>query len=501
MPTEQGPYTGCALGDVTPLFTPWRDVNHQLMPVFSQGAAALSLELAAAAYDMQTAPWRSAGWRDISYLIDDTLLTGPAVNGETSIGEFSSALAERYQRQAASLVRKQNPISLVRGALRQREASDTCKCLVMCLKTGPIHTVAIGFMGTGKRVYDWFSNFRTDREEGMHRGFLQLTEEFEANCPLIEFPETARDMGLEKLSLSDIFQACRRPGSRFRIWMAGHSQGGAVMQLAAFREIRRGLLKQNLIGYGFASPSVAYENPGCDLAGVPLFHFINSDDVTPRVGAYLHIGRCMIFKPDAPMRRRCYAKAWDDPAFRAALTLLQNVHGSKTGLTFSLALFRAIESLSDQEAAAAMGKMLGSFLPERMLSALGSRSDQLLRFMMRRAEIAYARATAGEEMPPGLLEQDQKKIAALLRAYGAQKFIRALFQALALPHRLRTKEGEEKGDAPYQLLVNSRFSLLRSYPNSGNVPRITGQPLRAQKAPPGGRFRRGSLRRNQRTIR
>lgn len=503
MALPKGPYTGCDLSDVTSLCMPWREMNHLLRPEFSHAAAALSLELASTAYDMRTAPWRENGWFDVSYLVDNALFTGPAVNGQTADGAFSPALAERYQRAAEALLKKKNPISLVRGTLRQRESSDTCKCVVMMHRAGPgRYVAAIGFMGTGRRIYDWFSNFRTDREEGAHKGFLQLTREFEASCPLIQFPETARELGREALTLQDVLLACRRPGSPFRVWMAGHSQGGAVMQLAALREIRRGMLRQTLVGYGFASPSALYESPGGDLGGVPLFHIINGDDPTPRVGAYLHVGRCMLFRPDGDARKKFYGDAWQDPAFRDALALLRFIQGSREGLISTVALLRALEALSDREAAEVMGKMLGGLLPDRMLAVLGSRTDQFLRFAARRAEDAYEKATAGEALPAGRLRQLQARITALIQRHGAPAFGRGLLLALAAPHRLRGVDKNTGGKAPYQAIVSDYFPRLGGYPTSGSVPRVcAGRPLRGPKAPPVCRYRRFARLRNQRAVR
>lgn len=502
MQQAAGPWTGCDLGDITPLCAPWRETNHLLRPAFSREAAALSLELASSAYDMQTDRWRENGWFDFSYMIDNNLLTGSAVNGENADGGFSPLRAGMYQRAAQSLVKRQNPISLVRGALRQREGSDTCKCIVMAHRTGlGGFVIAIGFMGTGKRLYDWFSNFRTARDEGAHQGFLQLTKEFESNCARISFPQTARELGLNELTLSGIFNECRRPGSRFRIWMTGHSQGGAVMQLAAFRQIKNGLLRQQLIGYGFASPCVLYENPGYDLNGFPLFHLINGDDVAPRIGAFLHIGRCMVYRPDPSMRRLCYGTHMDSPAFRDCMALAAAVHGTREGLAFTVAFLQAVDALSDQDAAAIIGKMLGSLVPERMLMMLGSRTDQLLQYLMRHVLHAYAAVTNGETPPEGNLARFRGRFDILIRTYGAPGFIRAMVNALGAPHRLRGTDKASGGEAPYQSIVNRFFRSVGGRPASGNVPRAAVLPLRTGKMRPGDRFHTLTRRLRQRTLR
>lgn len=142
------------------------------------------------------------------------------------------------------------------GALRQIERSDTGKVLVM-LHPAPDgrYVVAVSFMGTGGRFYDWFSNFRMVAENGIHKGFLQLTEQFERNETEIDFPETARALGVERLTLRHILEEMKSPNSRFALWLTGHSQGGALMQVYAMRKIHLdGVLMTNLVGYGFASP-------------------------------------------------------------------------------------------------------------------------------------------------------------------------------------------------------------------------------------------------------
>ena len=497
----QGRFTGCDLANVAALCMPWIETDGLVRPEFSREAAQLSLELAATAYDLKVDDWRSAGWHDLSYQVDNTLLTGTAVNGQGK--GLSGVIGDYFRRLAHARIKRQNPISQLRGALRQREGSDTCKALVMIhAAPGGRYVVAIGFMGTGKRVYDWFSNFRLAREEGMHLGFLQLAKEFEDNGKAICFPETARELGLEKLTLSDIFAQCRRPNSRFRIWMAGHSQGGAVMQLAAFREIRRGLLRQHLIGYGFASPSVVYENPGCDLGSFPLYHIINGDDVTPRVGAALHIGRCRIFRPDTAMRQTCYRAAWPDPAFRTLLSMIQGIRESRDGLIWAMALLHALEDVPDAESVAVLTGILGRVLPERLLGALGGRLDELLRLLLHKTERGYMLSTGELQPPRGQVLRLRLRIGQLISCYGARPFVRALLQALSLPHKLRGNDAKN-GVASYLYIVNERFDALRQRLWCGPAPHWNTAlpPTPARRALPEGRYARLSAARNRRMRR
>ena len=457
-----GQFTGYDLSDTTPLCMPWKEVNGLLQPVFSRELAALSLELASSAYDMDTDSWQKAGWRDFSYQVDNKLLTGASVNSAEGSGPVDGLMSEYYQQLAKMRLNRKNPISQIRGTLRQREGSDTCKALVMLhpLWSGQ-YLAAVGFMGTGKRVYDWISNFRVSRSNQMHSGFLQLAKQFEENCEAIQFPETAKELGLERLTLSDILKECKKPTSRFRIWMAGHSQGGAIMQLFAYLAIQRGVLRQNMIGVSFASPSVLYDHPPCELTAFPLYHIINADDVFPRTGALLHVGRCRVFYPDERMRARCYGNKGESEAFRALLAITRNVTDSGCAFLTVLAILLAIQDTAQGESLTALNSLIGSLLPERILSAFNERGDDLLRALIQKVKQGYALASGREEPPAQTLSALKYRVSLLLKEYGSKAFSMAFLSALALPHKLRGPVGTN-ALAAYQYIVAERFDELQS---------------------------------------
>ncbi|MBR3738930.1 MAG: hypothetical protein IKN04_00545 [Clostridia bacterium] len=495
-----GRFTGCDLSSLMPLCTPWQENCGLAQPVFSRKAALLSLELAASAYDMDLDAWREAGWRDFSFQVDNTLLTGQNVNGASG-GGLNGLISDYYRFLAKARLKRINPISQLRGALRQREGADTCKAVVMLHPLsggGGRYLVAIGFMGTGRRIYDWFSNFRLNREEGMHAGFLQLTKEFEKNAGEICFPETARELRTDKLTLADILDECRRPGSRFRLWMAGHSQGGAVMQLYAYRLFCRGFLRQNMIGYGFASPSAVYTRVNFDPNAFPLLHILNADDIFPRMGASLHIGRCRVMYPDEKMRAACYQAAWKDELFRRVNGLLRDVTDSGRAFLLVWAMLQALEDVPADSAMAALNALAGSLAPEKLLSALGSRREDILRALSRRAAQGYAMATEGREPPAETVKVLRGRIAALVLQYGGAQFAKTALSCLGVSHKLRG-EVPHQGIAPYQYIVTQRFDDLvqRLWQSPVSAMERTGD--RGARRLPGGRFRRFSEEKKQRS--
>lgn len=51
-----------------------------------------------------------------------------------------------------------------------------------------------------------------------------------------------------------------------------------------------GISARNLIGYGFASPTVMAGRAVRDPSAYPLYNILNSDDLVPHCGAAVHLG-------------------------------------------------------------------------------------------------------------------------------------------------------------------------------------------------------------------
>ena len=215
----RGPGTGVSLEDMTPLLLPWaRDPWGALRPPVSVEAMRMSAELASATYQMDIEPWLQAGWRDVTIQVDNDLVTDFIPSHRA--GAMQKLTATWRMHRVRSKLRQRNPLGQMAGALRQIKGSDTGKALVMIHPAAlGRYVVAVSFMGTGSRFYDWFSNFRMSSEDGVHRGFLQLARQFEGNEDHILFPVTARELGLEKLTLRNILEEAAHPDSRFTLIM------------------------------------------------------------------------------------------------------------------------------------------------------------------------------------------------------------------------------------------------------------------------------------------
>ena len=463
-----------ALGNVTPLTVRWvSDPWGKLRPPLSVEAVQMSARLAAATYHMEVDPWLQAGWRDVTIQVDGALTDG--VEASPGEGSAMQRLAAAWKlHRVRQRIRQRNPLGQVMGAFRQREKSDTGKVLVMLHPTEDgRYVVAISFMGTGERFYDWFSNFRMTSEGGVHKGFLQLTRQFEDNEEDISFPETAQELGLEKLTLRHVLEEARNPNSRFILWLVGHSQGGALMQVYAHHKIQEdGVLPGNLVGYGFASPSAMSGLAVNDPSAYPLYHVLNSDDVVPRMGAQVHLGVCLIYPTDDELRSRCYNWSWDRESVQrrqAVGAIIRRMTDTPACIEVAVAYLSALGSYTPEDILDSLGAW-GTRLPlRRLISAADARVDDLLRYACRHMTAAYL-SICGEEMSTGRVAALQAEITALMEQLGVKRFTMTMKELMGQPHRIGEHvEGAEMGAYPFI----ARYGVERLVPaiwRSGRPP-------------------------------
>lgn len=470
-----GPITGCDLSHTAALTAPFcQDPFYRLRPPFSQEAAQLSLELADMTYTLDLDPWREAGWTDFSLLVDDSLQSG-LTHWESGDGLRAFVNRFRLLRAKAALL-DPNPLSQLMTALRQREKSDTVKAVCM-MHPGENGTwlLAIGFMGTGKHFYDWISNFRFTTEEGFHRGFYQLCESFELNAESIVFPTAARAMGMEKLTLGEVFASMRSLSSPFRLWMAGHSQGGAVMQVLAHRLMTDwGVLPQNMVGYGFASPMVATGRFVYDPAAYPLYHLLNSDDVVPRLGALVHLGLCMEYPADDALRQATYGWDGDEGEERLRKALLPLTAGM-TDMPAAISYLAAlVQCVVEEKGADGLNDLMNSWWAtptvDRMLWRAGDRALELVERFNAHLQAGH-KALTGQPLDEARLRELRAVIRPIVQDSSTRSLCKALAECGTAPHRLTLRDRQQ--DGAYAYIVRQPVQRLQPFiwlKRSGGLP-------------------------------
>ena len=475
---EQAPVRGrltyADLSRTSSFFLPWeQDPWGRLRPPFSQELMRLSLELSYTAQDLRIGDWMRAGWTDFNFQVDNKLLGGvsPAPLGDTR--QFLYNKWAVYRARAS--LRQLNPVRQVFSAIRQREQSDTGKAVVMirAARDGR-YVVAIGFRSTGSRFYDWFSNFRFASENGMHQGFLQLARQFDGNAERIVFPETARELGLPNLTLKHILQEARHHDSRFKLWLAGHSQGAAVMQVLTHLFLREsGVLPENMVGYGFASPTVMMGTVLQDPAAYPLYHVLNGDDYVPRAGAQMHLGVCLFYPTGEELRRAVYGwrETQEAQNARAAVKrLTRRMVDMPTLIEYGMAYLQTLAGMPMADMLSALNLIRFRILPIRQMMAVAGTSQQgLLQSVRRRVEKAY-RTLTGHVLNQALLDGLQAEFEAAMRDVGPAEFSRAIGEMLYWPHVLKNSPG--KSHSAYQYIALRGVSSLHpAIWQSGSPPR------------------------------
>lgn len=437
-----------------------------------RGAARFGLELARLAYDFEFAPWLAAGWTDISIVVDSRLISGVHQAAEQAdlVQQARNLLLPRL---AQGLKRVSNPLRDAARYLKQSPQVQTGSAVILLRQDAAgQYTIAIAFMGTGRRLQDWLGNLRFGRDGYFYQGFSDACSHFEAFAGDIRFPTLARTLGLESLSLRDALDLARQPDSGLRFVLAGHSRGAALMQIWAYRRLLEGVQASQIAGLGYGSPGVSEGFPP-GIANYPIHHFLAADDVFIRVGLREHLGTCFLLPSDAAFRAACYAETGESPLFNELLGLVGKVEDTPGGLLFILAFLEALSARSAAGIASALAILMDIGLGE--IPALAEEgAGKLLDAAKRRFRLHYREAASSL---PNIVELEgiRKAIDALMEAHGAAAVSAMLLKTLHLPHRL-VGPGRESADfGAYSYLTVRGFSQLQPLPE-----RIEG----AADAPP-----------------
>ena len=425
------------------LTAPWiRDPWGTLRPPVNGEALRLSAALSYDTYKTNFVPWIRAGWQDLTFQMNGRLSDISYSSHDSRLERMATV---RRRKRVAHRLRSRNQLKAVPAALRQREQTDAGKALIMAhpLGGGKVLT-AISFMGTGKLLSDWIPNLRMETVEGEHRGFRELTEQLLENEDRILFPDTARLLGLERLSLRDMLEACRKPGSPFSFWLTGHSQGAAVMQLWCRRQLREGVLPQYIAGWGFGSAAPVNGDGDPAPAAYPLYHVINRQDLVPRMGAEAHLGLLLLYTPETDFRKNC-CRWREDPASAEARTLvrplLREFRNTRGCLLATAALFSLGQELPPEELLTVLRRLrLGDRPLERVIDAADDRLDALMNYVVRHTRLNWLRLY-GTPMPDEELASVMAGIRPVMDRLGPKRFLTALKELALSAHRCTDPDG------------------------------------------------------------
>ncbi|MHB8961877.1 MAG: lipase family protein [Saccharofermentanales bacterium] len=252
---------------------------------YSPELAIRSLAFSKASYCMRIKPFIMDGW------LDYTLIHEGKIKATEDDWNLEPSAAKKFISSVKQIIATQSAKAVVMG----RPTSDGCA------------VINITFTGT-KHAPDWLNNFKVSVSHGLHKGFYELATQFDSVIGGISFDRLAEALGLAELTLPQIIAEAKNPKSRYKFWITGHSQGGALTQvyIAEFL-IAKGVLPVNIFAYSFASPFVATSGYCSRPGDFPVYNIINTDDFASRVGSAVRLGVDMLFFPDQDFRESHYA--------------------------------------------------------------------------------------------------------------------------------------------------------------------------------------------------
>lgn len=445
-------YTDLSATDVffkKPTLDAWGVMRVPFLP----GLARMSAELTADGYDLDIKPWQNAGWEDCTFIVEDRIL---ALDREDD-SRMAALEGEWRRRRAKSLIQGSSPINDMLRAIRQLMVTDMGKCIVMT-KAAPSGkaVVAISFIGTTEKYFDWFSNFKFKHNTGMHHGFLELARGFEAQSTRIMLPKLATLLGEETFTLADAVLEAKKEDSRISLWLSGHSQGGAIVQTYSHLLMSQGVLPERIHGYTFAAPSVAACDSGIEPKRYPIYNIVNTDDIVPRVGAQLRLGMDMIFYPTDAFRKRHYRvqeEEWE--LFSRALFAASKVQTTDEAVTWFVAftrLARTLESKGDEKT------LLEEMLPRVwLLKRVNLSVDEIADYVETKLCSQHETLT-GEPVNEELCREYTESMQIMLWEYGTKPLSRVLMKTMGAPHRMRPDKHDDMFEPPYIAIVRRHLS-------------------------------------------
>lgn len=428
------------------------------LPPFDPVLARFCAELSAATYDLEVERFFDAGWMDCTFQAENRLFD--AIDGRYGEWQPAQAIQRGIRMKKARGAMRFSLGDVLRG-VRQLVATDTGKVLTMAhpLQDGRF-VIALSFMGTSRKFYDWVTNLKMSCKNGLHEGFSQVARQLMENADRIAYPRVAKALGREKLTLSEAVNLAAREDSPVRILVCGHSQGGASAQAYVHLLMEeQGALCENLLGYTFAAPTVASLGFEGAPEAYPLYNIVNAEDFVPRMGAYMRMGVDMVYMPDEAFRSAYYGYVQGEPAAYArerGRRLMRGMTDTPTIMEGVTALCRAMQNMPDQSMAqrtlGALNAGLKYLTPA--MSSLGLTATDIIRLFERQMMISY-RAVTNQNPDEARLTTLEGQIMDLIGEIGPERFTQAFGEVTLCPHGIT--QGEGKLMPPYIAIVQ-RFS-------------------------------------------
>lgn len=163
----RGKLTRVDLAAVEGVFSPpQKNAWGRAMPPFDPVLLRLSAEMAAATYDLEVERFFDAGWMDCTFQAENRLFD--AIDGRYGEWRPAQAIRRGIRMKKARGAMRFSLGDVLRG-VRQLVATDTGKVVTMAHEASDGRfVIAISFMGTSRKFYDWVTNLKMTCKNGLH---------------------------------------------------------------------------------------------------------------------------------------------------------------------------------------------------------------------------------------------------------------------------------------------------------------------------------------------
>ena len=246
------------------------------------------------------------------------------------------------------------------------------------------------------------------------------------------------------------------------------------MQIFTNRLIQHwGVQPQNIVGYGFASPTVATGRLLYDPASYPLYHLLNSDDLVPRMGGLLHLGLCMEYPADDALRTAAYgldSLGINEEAYLRLAPYRDAMQDTGSVLTILYAFLAALrEHMEESEPGKRLEQQrLLSWLGKAM-SFAGEKASDGLDWALQRIREGYEDLMQAS-LPTRKIHTLIGEFRVLFREIPLRRILSAIAELGEPPHHIM----REKQPGAYAWIVENGLDKLRPFiwtTQSGQLPR------------------------------
>lgn len=429
------------------VLAPMASLGTKNKTLISQSVLKYALELSYLSYRLNALPLMQKDFFDISiYDRYDFLNLEDIKNNKTNTPSVF--------RQLTSLVLgKSNKLSRLMIAASQHEDSII---------------ISIAIAGSSSNLNDWYSNFDMQVKNSYHRGFYESASNILDLFEQINLNKCANLLGLKSLNMKQAIEMCKLPSSPIKLFICGHSKGGALMQVIVARLINDYFVySKNILGIGFAPPRVVNTSFLYKPSSYPIINIINSDDIVCKMGSLMHLGINCEYQADKGLISSSYALPKDPEKLRLVETyfsIWNKIKNIEDSLSLLYAFYNRAKLSADSEIKEIMSSKANFALDFIPTSAL---SNSIIE--KRKQKIANLhQAILGHPIKEERINYFYRLLERNFKDYSLKQIVLGYMATFSICHKL-SSSGKKIGVYEYIIKNSPKISRVYSYSRNARL--------------------------------